>query len=88
MQSLPSSSPPSLPPGQEANTDNETVGKEASQMRDILPKLHHVSDHAPKPVVERYSKLQPRPSIATITITMLMASKTTTIKMKKYYPDR
>jgi hypothetical protein len=45
--SLPPSSPPSLPPGQDANTDNETVGKEASQKRDILPKLHHVSDHAP-----------------------------------------
>ena len=46
MPSLPPSAPPSLPPGQEANADNETVGTEASQMRDVPPKLHHVSYHA------------------------------------------
>jgi hypothetical protein len=40
--------PPSSLMDQEAKTDNiKTVGKEASQMQDVIPKLHCVSQHPP-----------------------------------------
>jgi hypothetical protein len=38
--------PPSPPPGQEANEYNIEKVEEASRMRDVLPKFHHVSHDA------------------------------------------